>query len=98
MPKGIRLEDVEDLIEEGKDRGYITYREINDALPEEVIDPEILDELIIMFRDLDIDVVDDSSLEDEIRERSDLASVVDDAEEGGKDDDEEEEETSDYDV
>ena len=98
MPKGIRLEDFEDLIEEGKDRGYITYREINDALPEEVIDPEILDELIMMFRDLDIDVVDDSSIEDEIRERSDLTGVVDEAEEGGKDEEDEEEEASDYEV
>ncbi|MBI5446154.1 MAG: RNA polymerase sigma factor RpoD [Deltaproteobacteria bacterium] len=98
MPKGIRLEDVEDLIEEGKDRGYITYREINDALPEEVIDPEVLDELIIMFRDLDIDVVDDSNLEEEIRERNDLGGVVEDSEDGSKEEDEEEEEASDYDV
>jgi RNA polymerase primary sigma factor len=97
MPKGIQLEEFEDLIEEGKDRGYITYREINDALPEEVVDPEVLDELIMMFRDLDIDVVDDANLEEEIRERGDLSGVVEEAEEGAKDE-EEEEEASDYEV
>ncbi|MBI5017466.1 MAG: RNA polymerase sigma factor RpoD [Deltaproteobacteria bacterium] len=98
MPKGIQLEEFEDLIEEGKDRGYITYREINDALPEEVVDPEVLDELIMMFRDLDIDVVDDANLEEEIRERGDLSGVVEESEEGPKEDEEEEEEASDYEV
>ena len=67
-------------------------------MPEEVIDPEILDEIIMMFRDLDIDVVDDSNLEEEIRERAEISGVVEDGEEGAKDDEEEEEESSDYDV
>jgi len=71
MPNGIRLEDFEELIEDGKDRGYLTYREINDALPEEVVDPEAIDELIMTLRDLDIAVVDDATLEREAHDRED---------------------------
>ncbi len=61
MAKGFRLEDFEDLIEEGKDKGYITYREINEVLPEEVVDPETIDDLIMSLRDLDIEVVEEGS-------------------------------------
>jgi len=98
MPKGIQLEDFEDLIEEGKDRGYITYREINDTLPEEVVDPELIDELIMTLRDLDIDVVDDASLENEIRTHEEIEGVVSEPEAIEKEEPEEEEETADYDV
>ncbi len=61
MAKGFRLEDFEDLIEEGKDKGYITYREINEVLPEEVVDPETIDDLIMSLRDLDIEVVEEGA-------------------------------------
>jgi len=98
MPKGIQLEDFEDLIEEGKDRGYITYREINDTLPEEVVDPELIDELIMTLRDLDIDVVDDASLENDIRTHEEIEGVVSEPEAIEKEEPEEEEERADYDV
>ncbi|MDW7709131.1 MAG: RNA polymerase sigma factor RpoD [Deferrisomatales bacterium] len=96
MPNGIRLEDFEELIEDGKDRGYLTYREINDALPEEVIDPEAIDELIMTLRDLDIAVVDDASLEREPREPEEGDGESAEGEGAEKDEEGEEEDRSDY--
>ncbi len=62
MSRGFRLEDFEDLIEEGRDRGYVTYREINDLLPDEYVDPEALDDLIMTLRDLEIEVVEEAAV------------------------------------
>jgi RNA polymerase primary sigma factor len=96
MPNGIRLEDFEDLIEDGKDRGFLTYREINDALPEEVVDPEALDELIMTLRDLDIAVVDDATLDREVHGREELEGEGGDGDGADKEDESEEEDKSDY--
>ena len=62
MSRGFRLEDFEDLIEEGRDRGFVTYREINDLLPDEYVDPEALDDLIMTLRDLEIEVVEEATV------------------------------------
>jgi RNA polymerase primary sigma factor len=93
MSRGIRLEVVEELLEEGKDRGFLTYREINDALPEEMIDPESLDELIMMFRDLDIAVVDDETAGEEIVQahKAEEEASGEEEEEAGAEEEEEEE-------
>jgi len=93
MAKGVRLEDFEDLIEEGKERGYITYREINDVLPDEAVDPELIDELMMALREHDIDVMDDKKLEDG---EPDADAETDAA--GGKDTGEEEEEKPEYEM
>ncbi len=39
-------EDVHGLIETGKEKGYLTYGEVNDALPDEIGSPDDLDDLI----------------------------------------------------
>ena len=52
------------LIDIGKDKGYITYDELNDDLPDDVISSEYLDDLMMMFEELDIMVIDEASRED----------------------------------
>ncbi|RJR18437.1 MAG: RNA polymerase sigma factor RpoD [Desulfobacteraceae bacterium] len=50
------------LINIGKDKGYITYEELNDDLPENFTSSEgDLDDLLMMFEELDIMVVDEAS-------------------------------------
>ena len=39
-------EQIEQLMELGRTQGYLTYAEINDLLPEDVIDPEYYDKLL----------------------------------------------------
>jgi RNA polymerase primary sigma factor len=47
------------LIARGKGQGYLTYDEINEALPEDLLSPEQMDETLMMFDEYDIEVVDD---------------------------------------
>jgi RNA polymerase primary sigma factor len=44
------------LINLGKDRGYLTYAEINDHLPENIVDPEAIEGIITTFNDMGIAV------------------------------------------
>ena len=53
--------EVKQLIVLGKEKGFLLFDEIYELLPEEVTSlPEELDEIIIRFNDLGIDVVDDA--------------------------------------
>ena len=52
------------LIDIGKDKGYITYEELNDDLPHDVVSSEYIDDLMMMFEELDIIVIDKASKED----------------------------------
>ncbi len=47
------------LISKGKEQGYLTYDEINAALPDEALSPDQLDEAMVLFNDLDIDILGD---------------------------------------
>ena len=49
------------LIDIGKDKGYITYEELNDDLPEEIVSSEHIDDVMMMFEELDIMVIDEAS-------------------------------------
>jgi len=51
------------LIDMGKDKGYITYEELNDELPDEVVSSETIDDLMMMFEELDVMVIDEASKE-----------------------------------
>ena len=46
------------LIKLGKERGFLTYAEINDHLPEDVIDAEAIESIITTFNDMGIAVYD----------------------------------------
>jgi RNA polymerase primary sigma factor len=51
------------LIDIGKDKGYITYEELNDELPDDVVSSETIDDLMMMFEELDVMVIDEASKE-----------------------------------
>ncbi|VAW52638.1 RNA polymerase sigma factor RpoD [hydrothermal vent metagenome] len=44
------------LIAKGKEQGYLTYAEVNDHLPEEIVDPEQVEDIINMINDMGIAV------------------------------------------
>jgi len=46
------------LIKQGKDRGFLTYAEINDHLPEGLVDAEAIESIISTFSDMGITVYD----------------------------------------
>ncbi|MDY6973809.1 MAG: RNA polymerase sigma factor RpoD [Thermodesulfobacteriota bacterium] len=65
MRKNTDIVNLKRLIDIGKDKGYITYRELNGDLSEEMISSdEYIDDLKIMFEELDIMVIDEASKEE----------------------------------
>ena len=46
------------LISKGKEQGFLTYDEINEMLPEDMLISDQIDETLMMLDDLDIDIVD----------------------------------------
>ena len=57
------LEVTKELINLGKERGYITYNELNDFLPEEVVHPDQIDEFLIKLKKMNINVVSGVGIE-----------------------------------
>ncbi|BDT58484.1 hypothetical protein MasN3_19780 [Massilia varians] len=51
-----RRQQIKNLINMGKERGYLTHAEINDQLPENIIDPEAIEGIIATFNDMGIAV------------------------------------------
>lgn len=39
---------IKDLIAKGKEQGYLTYAEVNDHLPDDIVDPEQIEDIISM--------------------------------------------------
>ncbi len=57
--KSLREEDyIEEIISKGKKKGYMTYDELNDMLPDD-FDTDNLDEVISIFDEMDIPIVDE---------------------------------------
>jgi RNA polymerase primary sigma factor len=50
--------DIDSLIEVGKEKGYLTYGDVNDILPEEIGSPDDLDDLITTIGTQGIDLLD----------------------------------------
>ncbi len=55
------MHNLKRLIDIGKDKGYITYEELNDDLPDEIISSEHIDDVMMMFEELDIMVIDEAA-------------------------------------
>ena len=51
-----RRQQIKGLINRGKERGFLTYAEINDQLPENIVDPEAIEGIIATFNDMGIAV------------------------------------------
>ena len=53
-----KLEGLDKLIAKGKQKGFLTYDEVNDALPSDLVSLDQLDDIMMMFGAMDIEVVD----------------------------------------
>ena len=57
--KEITKKTLDKLISKGKKQGFLTYDEINKALPDDTLSLEEIDETLIMLNDLDIEIIDE---------------------------------------
>ena len=55
---------LKELIARGKEQGYLTYAEVNDHLPEDIADPDQVEDIIGMINDMGISVVEIAPDED----------------------------------
>lgn len=60
MGRKPKVEDVKQLIDMGKEKGFLTYDEVNDILSPDIVSPDQIDELMMMFGEMDIEIVDSS--------------------------------------
>ena len=86
------------LMNIGKDKGHITYQELNDDLPDDIISPVEIDDLFQMFEDLNIKVVSEPvGRQVEKSKKSEKAALQDKEEKGDSGGIEEEFTTKTYD-
>jgi len=86
MSEEPKLEELDRLISMGKQKGFLTYDEVNDALPSDLVSLDQLDDIMMMFGAMDIEVVDSAKagrLPSEVRERSKAAQEPDDNDDDG---------------
>ncbi|GAA4344367.1 RNA polymerase sigma factor RpoD [Kangiella taiwanensis] len=69
------------LIAKGKEQGFLTYAEVNDHLPPDIVDPEQIEDIIRMINDMGIQVYETTPDEDELIINDDSVTDEDAAEE-----------------
>jgi RNA polymerase primary sigma factor len=52
------LDEVKQLIDLGKEKGFLTYEEVNDLLPPDIVSSEQIDDVMSMFGEMDIEIVE----------------------------------------
>ncbi|HSN05167.1 MAG TPA: sigma-70 family RNA polymerase sigma factor, partial [Nitrospira sp.] len=82
MPKQELLGEVKKLISIGKEKGFLTYDELNNTLPAEVVSSDQFGSIMTMFGEMDIEIVDapDGERAQKTTERDDAADESDEAE------------------
>src|SRR5437764_11849437 len=75
------------LLESGKEKGYLTYSQVNDYLPDDAVNPEKLDQLLLLLEEQGIELIDESEAdereqgpagqEDERASDLDFAALID---------------------
>ncbi|NJD23921.1 MAG: RNA polymerase sigma factor RpoD [Betaproteobacteria bacterium] len=71
---------LKNLIKLGKERGYLTYAEINDHLPDDVVDAESIETIISTFSDMSIQVFDEAPAAEDLLMTDTTAAATDDEE------------------
>jgi len=85
MSEEPKLEELDRLISMGKQKGFLTYDEVNNALPSDLVSLDQLDDIMMMFGAMDIEVVDSAKagrLPSEVRERKAQAEPEDNDDDG----------------
>ncbi len=52
------------LVDIGKEKGFLTYSQVNDLLPEEEVNPEKIDQLLLVLEDQGIELIDEGEAEE----------------------------------
>ncbi len=76
-----QAQQLKNLIARGKEQGYLTYVEVNDHLPNDIVDPEQIEDIVNMINDMGITVYEEAPDTDDSTLTDDPATDEDAAEE-----------------
>jgi RNA polymerase primary sigma factor len=82
MAKQELLVEVKKLISIGKEKGFLTYDELNSTLPAEVVSSEQFGSIMTMFGEMDIEIVDAPEGNERQQKRRDREEAGEDGDEG----------------
>ena len=69
------------LVQRGKEQGYLTYAEVNDHLPEDIVDSDQIEDIIQMINDMGIQVMEEAPDADDLLLAENSNNTDEDAEE-----------------
>jgi RNA polymerase primary sigma factor len=69
---------LKELITKGKEQGFLTYAQVNDHLPDDIVDPEQIEDIINMINDMGISVHEEAPDTDELILNDDATTDTDD--------------------
>ncbi len=69
---------LKDLITRGKEQGFLTYAQVNDHLPDDIVDPEQIEDIINMINDMGISVHEKAPDADSLILNDDATTATDD--------------------
>jgi len=58
MDKEIKSEEFKKLLSLGEERGFLTYDDVNDLLPTDIVSSEQIDDILMLFGEKNIDIID----------------------------------------
>src|SRR3954452_11821355 len=57
-------EGLKTLIDSGKEKGYLTYSQVNEYLTDDAVNPEKLDQLLMLLEERGIDLIDEAEIDE----------------------------------
>ena len=79
LKEALSEKTIKKLLAKGKQRGYITYEELNEVLPEDKLSSEQIEDIMSMISEMGINVVEDDETEQE--EKTKVAKPEDEEDE-----------------
>jgi RNA polymerase primary sigma factor len=79
MDRQQQQSSIKDLIAKGKEQGFLTYAEVNDHLPDSIVDPEQIEDIVRMINDMGISVHETAPESDDQTLTDNAVSTDDDA-------------------
>jgi len=58
MDKEIKSEEFKKLLSLGEEKGFLTYDDVNDLLPTDIVSSEQIDDILMLFGEKNIDIID----------------------------------------
>src|SRR3989338_1983124 len=72
----IESKEVKRLIDSGKEKGFLTFDEVNDALTQDIVTADQLDTVLTMFDDLDIELVENAEEGKLLKQKADTKQAA----------------------